>query len=35
MRTLYRLFLHWEVLREGVGQVGLGLRGFFFFWMEA
>lgn len=25
MRTLYRLFLHWEVLGEGVGQVGPGL----------
>lgn len=36
MRTLYRLFLHWEVLGEGVGQVSQGLRGFFFFfWMEA
>lgn len=29
MRTLYRLFLHWEVLGEGVGQVSL--RSFFFF----
>lgn len=32
MRTLYRLFLHWEVLGEGVGQVSL--RSFFFFFLD-
>lgn len=31
MRTLYRLFLHWEVLGEGVGQVSQGLRAFIYF----